>query len=116
MDHKRCITGIVYPEGRSPFPNGSKTMENTRYCEFFDLTMKYVAGQASDAEKAVLEEIIKTNTIMKREFDRLNRQTRLMIELCPLIEAVLSEPSELPPTIRQRLQEGTMEEIRLLKR
>lgn len=91
-------------------------MENIHYCEFFDLTMKYIAGQASDEEEAVLEEIIKTNTTMKREFDRLTRQTRLLIELCPLIEAVLSEPSELPPAIRQRLQTGAMEEVRLLKR
>ena len=89
-------------------------MENIHYCEFFDLTMKYIAGQASDEEKAVLEEIIKTNTTMKREFDRLNHQTRLLIELCPLIEAVLSEPSELPPAIRQRLQAGTREQVRLL--
>ena len=89
-------------------------METTGYCRFFDLVMKHIAGRTCKDENAELERIVGTNESMKREFERLTHETKLLVALHPLLEGVLATPETLPPTVRKHLQAGAEIEITLL--
>ena len=89
-------------------------MGKAEYCRFFDLVMKRIAGQTCEDENVELERIVDTDESMKREFERLNHETKLLVALHPLIEGVLAAPETLPPTARKHLQAGAEIEITLL--
>ncbi|SVD19118.1 uncharacterized protein METZ01_LOCUS371972, partial [marine metagenome] len=59
------------------------------YCRFFDLAMKCIVGQSCEDEDAKLARIIGTDKAMEREFERLNRETQLLVALHPLLAGVL---------------------------
>jgi hypothetical protein len=71
---------------------------------FFDLTMKVIARQASEAERAELEALTAGQPELKAEWERLQADSRLAQTLIPLSEAAAATAGELPGYARQRLQ------------
>lgn len=80
--------------------------------EFFDLAMKSIAGQASDAEKAELDSLLASQPELKVEFNRLKGDADLMGEVLPLMEATEAQAGKLPEYARGRLQTKVRETLR----
>jgi hypothetical protein len=71
---------------------------------FFDLAMKVIANQATDAERAELDSAVGTDPQLKAELERLRAERRVFKEVLPLVEATEAKSGELPGHARARLQ------------
>jgi hypothetical protein len=71
---------------------------------FWDLAMKIIARQATDAERAELDAMLARLPELKREFERLQADVRTAKDTLPLVEAAQATAGELPAYARGRLQ------------
>jgi hypothetical protein len=71
---------------------------------FFDLAMKVIANQATDAERAELDSVVGTDPQLRAEMERLRAESRVFKEVLPLVEATEAKAGELPGYARARLQ------------
>jgi len=71
---------------------------------FFDLAMKVIARQATDAERAELDAMIAKNPALRTEWERLQADARLAREVAPLMAATQASGGEFPAYARERLQ------------
>ena len=72
--------------------------------DFFDLALKVIARQASEAERAELDALIAREPGLKAAFERLQADTHLAREVLPLVNATQGAGPELPAYARGRLQ------------
>jgi anti-sigma factor RsiW len=70
----------------------------------FDLAMKVIARQCSDAERAEFEARLSRQPELRAEFERLQADVRLAKEALPLVDAAQASAGELPRYARSRLQ------------
>ena len=71
---------------------------------FFDLAMKAIARQVTDAERAELNALLAGEPQLKKEFERLRADVRTANEALPLVEATQATGGEFPAYARERLQ------------
>ena len=71
---------------------------------FFDLAMKVIARQATDAERADLDALLAEEPKLRAEFVQLETDARLAKEALPLIAACGASTGEFPAYARERLQ------------
>ena len=71
---------------------------------FFDLAMKVIARQATDAERAELDALLVREPERSAEFARLQTDARVTKDALPLVEATQATAGELPAYARGRLQ------------
>ncbi len=71
---------------------------------FFDLAMKVIAHQNTDAERAELEALLAREPELKAEFERLQVDVQTAKDALPLVDATQSTAGELPAYARGRLQ------------
>ncbi len=71
---------------------------------FFDLAMKVIARQATDAERAELDALLVREPERSAEFARLQADARLTKDALPLVDATQATAGELPAYARGRLQ------------
>lgn len=71
---------------------------------FFDLAMKVIARQCTDAERAELDALLAKRPELKAEFERLQTEVRVAKEALPLVNATEATTGELPAYARGRLQ------------
>ena len=71
---------------------------------FFDLAMKVIARQATDAERAELDALLAREPGRKTEFEQLKAEVRVTREALPLVNATEATEGELPAYARGRLQ------------
>ncbi len=71
---------------------------------FFDLAMKVMARQATDAERTELDALLARAPELKAEFDRLRADVRTAKGALPLVDATQATVGELPAYARGRLQ------------
>ena len=71
---------------------------------WFDLAMKVIAGQATDAERAELDALLAREPEMSAEFARLEEGARVTKDALPLVDATRATTGELPAYARGRLQ------------
>jgi hypothetical protein len=71
---------------------------------FFDLAMKVIAREATDAERADLRALMAQEPNFQAEFERLEADVRLAKEVVPLINACTASTGEFPAYARERLQ------------
>jgi hypothetical protein len=78
---------------------------------FFDLAMKVIARQATEAERAELDVLVARQPELKAEFGRLQADVRLAREVVPLVNATEATAPELPAYARGRLQTKVRETL-----
>lgn len=78
---------------------------------FFNLAMKVIGRQATEAERAELESLISSQAESKAEWERLQAEGRLAKEVLPLVAATESVASEFPAYARERLQTKVRETL-----
>ena len=78
---------------------------------FFDLAMKVIARQATEAERAELDFLVARQPELKAEFERLQADVRLAREVLPLVSAAEATAPELPAYARGRLQTKVRETL-----
>jgi hypothetical protein len=71
---------------------------------FFDLAMKTIAKQATNAERAKLDLVVAADPQLKAEMERLRAESRVFKEVLPLVQATEAKEGELPGYARARLQ------------
>ena len=71
---------------------------------FFDLAMKAIARQVTDAERAELDALLVREPELKTEFARLQAEVRVAKEALPMVNATEATAGELPAYARGRLQ------------
>jgi len=71
---------------------------------FFDLAMKVIAHQATDAERADLDALFAREPELRAEFTRLEADARLAKDVLPLVAACNSSTGQFPAYARERLQ------------
>ncbi len=71
---------------------------------FFDLAMKVIARQCTDAEGVEFDALLAGRPGLKAEFERLQADARLVREVAPLHAAVDATQPEFPAYARERLQ------------
>ena len=71
---------------------------------FFDLAMKAIARQGTEAERAELEALLSTKPELKAEWERLQADAQLAREAAPLAAAMENSSLEFPAYARERLQ------------
>ena len=71
---------------------------------FFDLAMKIIAKQATEAERSDLDTMMAGRPELKAEFERLRAETNLAKALLPMVEAAETATGKLPAYARERLQ------------
>ena len=71
---------------------------------FFDLAMKAIAHQATDAERAELDALLARQPGLRAEFSRLEADVRLAADALPLLNATRATAGEFPGYARGRLQ------------
>ena len=79
---------------------------------FFDLAMKVIARQATEAERAEFDALVARQPELKAEFERLQADVRLAREVLPLVSATEATAPELPAYARGRLQTKVRETLR----
>jgi hypothetical protein len=79
--------------------------------QFFDLAMKVIARQATEAERAELDALVVRQPELKAEFERLQADVRLAREVLPLVSATEARAPELPAYARRRLQTKVRETL-----
>jgi hypothetical protein len=78
---------------------------------FFDLAMKVIANQATEAERAELDSITAGDPRSKAELERLRAESRVLKEVLPMVEATETKAGELPGYARTRLQTKVRETL-----
>jgi hypothetical protein len=78
---------------------------------FFDLAMKVIARQATEAERAELDALVARQPELKAELERLQADVRLAREVVPLVNATEATAPELPAYARGRLQTKVRETL-----
>ena len=78
---------------------------------FFDLAMKVLARQATEAERVELDALVARQPELKAEFERLQADVRLAREVLPLVSATEATAPELPAYARGRLQTKVRETL-----
>jgi hypothetical protein len=78
---------------------------------FFELAMKTIARQASDAERAELDALLAGNPALGAEFERMRLEAALAKEALPLVEASAATGGKLPEYARGRLQTKVRESL-----
>jgi hypothetical protein len=71
---------------------------------FFDLAMKVIAGQGTDAERTELDALLTREPKLRAEFERLQTDARIAKGALPLVEATQATTGEFPAYARGRLQ------------
>ena len=71
---------------------------------FFDLAMKVIARQGTDAERAEFDALLAGQPELKAEFERLQAEVGVAKEALPLVNATEATAGELPAYARERLQ------------
>ena len=71
---------------------------------FFNLAMKVIAGQASDAERAELDTLLAREPKLRAEFATLQADAHVTKDALPLVNAVEATGGEFPAYARERLQ------------
>jgi hypothetical protein len=71
---------------------------------FFDLAMKALSHQATDAERAELDALLARQPGLRAEFTRLEADVRLAKDALPLLNATRATAGEFPGYARGRLQ------------
>lgn len=71
---------------------------------FFDLAMKVIARQATDAERTELDTQLASDPAFRAKFERLQADARMAQEALPLVDATQATTGELPEYARGRLQ------------
>jgi hypothetical protein len=71
---------------------------------FFDLAMKVIARQATDAERADLDALLAQEPEFRAEFERLETDARVAKDALPFITACTTSTGEFPAYARERLQ------------
>ena len=71
---------------------------------FFDLAMKNIAQQATDAERAELDTLLTSHPELKAELEKLRTDALLTREVLPLAAAAESSTAQFPAYARERLQ------------
>jgi hypothetical protein len=71
---------------------------------FFDLAMKVIAHQASDAERTDLDALLAREPELRAEFMRLEKDVRVAKEVLPLVAACTASTGQFPSYARERLQ------------
>ena len=71
---------------------------------FFDLAMKVIGGQATDAERADLDALLAREPQLRAEFARLETDACVAKDVLPLITACTASTGEFPAYARERLQ------------
>src|SRR5437870_4919008 len=71
---------------------------------FFDLAVKAIARQATDAERADLDALLAREPELRAEFTRLEADARVAKDALPLVNAMRETTGELPVYARERLQ------------
>ena len=71
---------------------------------FFDLAMKVIARQSSDAERAELDALLAREPELRAEFARLQADARVAKDALPLMDATEATAGELPAYAHGRLQ------------
>jgi len=71
---------------------------------FFDLAMKVIAGQSSDAERAELDTLLAREPKLRAEFATLQADAHVTKDALPLVNAVEATGREFPAYARERLQ------------
>src|SRR5207247_9530783 len=70
----------------------------------FDLAMKVIASQGTEAERAELQSAMAAEPRLRAEFERLRAEARIAKEVLPLVNATESTAVEFPDFARERLQ------------
>jgi hypothetical protein len=78
---------------------------------FFDLAMKVIARQATDAERADLGALLAREPKLRAEFERLETDGRVAKDALPLITACTASTAEFPAYARERLQTAVRETL-----
>jgi anti-sigma factor RsiW len=71
---------------------------------FFDLAMKAIARQTTDAERAELDALLASRPELRQEFERLAADARVAKIALPLMDSMEATAGELPAYVRGRLQ------------
>jgi hypothetical protein len=71
---------------------------------FFDLAMKSITHQTTDAERAELDSMLASHPELKAEFEKLRTEARVAKEVLPLTAATDSSAGQFPAYARERLQ------------
>ena len=71
---------------------------------FFDLAMKVIARQSSDAERVELDALLAREPQLREEFARLEADARVAKNALPLVDATQTTAGDLPAYARGRLQ------------
>jgi hypothetical protein len=71
---------------------------------FFDLAMKLIARQATDAEQAELDDLLAREPKLRGDLARLQADVRLSKEALAVVAATETTSTELPGYARERLQ------------
>ena len=71
---------------------------------FFDLAMKVIARQCTDAERAEFDALLARQPELKAEFERLQADVLTAKDALPLVNATAATAGELPAYARERLQ------------
>ncbi len=71
---------------------------------FFDLAMKIITRQATDAERAELDALRACEPELCAEFDRLEKDVRLVKDTLPLVDAMQTAAGDFPAYAHERLQ------------
>lgn len=71
---------------------------------FFDLAMKVIARQATDAERAELDARLARKPELRAELERLQADARVAKDALPLVDATQATAGKLPAYARGRLQ------------
>jgi hypothetical protein len=79
---------------------------------FFDLAMKAIARQATDAELAELDGLLASQPDRKIEFERLQADVRTAKETLALAHATAATTPELPGYVRGRLRTKVQQTLR----
>ena len=71
---------------------------------FFDLAMKAISRQSTEAERAEFNSLLAAKPELKTEFERMQADSQLAKEVLPLVAAVDAVEGEFPTYARERLQ------------
>jgi len=78
---------------------------------FFDLAMKAIAQQSSQAERAELDAWLVREPELRAEFARLQGDVRLAKDAVPLVDATKAAAGQFPAYARERLQTKVRETL-----
>jgi hypothetical protein len=78
---------------------------------FFDLAMKVIARQATDAERADFDTLLAQKPELRAEFERLETDARVAKDVLPFISACTASTGEFPAYARERLQKAVRQTL-----